>query len=198
MGVTSTAVKGIASTLGALLPIALVGIAGYLIVKNTDIIGRSVGTFAGTGLRNLGSGLSGGFNTAWDMFGGVVNPNTGGAVSQDDPNVTITDPREGVVTPDPLSEGFTPIANSFKNFVSSGTLSREFAESYSFQPPARSGQLDVSKTFAYIASPTYRANQEQANLNGGNYGGFGTEQAQTNALAGAIQSSAEQYPEWFA
>ena len=33
MGVTSTAVKGIASTLGALLPIALVGIAGYLIVK---------------------------------------------------------------------------------------------------------------------------------------------------------------------
>ena len=178
MGVTSTAVKGIASTLGALLPIALVGIAGYLIVKNTDIIGRSVGTFAGTGLRNLGSGLSGGFNTAWDMFGGVVNPNTGGAASQDDPNVTI--------------------ANSFKNFVSSGTLSREFAESYSFQPPARSGQLDVSKTFAYIASPTYRANQEQANLNGGNYGGFGTEQAQTNALAGAIQSSAEQYPEWFA
>lgn len=185
--------------------LAVAGLVGYTLIKNAGNIGSSVGSFAGTGLRNLGSGISEGFATTFDIFGGSPNANTGGAISQQDPNTVISDtpatqndPQVGIVTPDPLIEGFTPIATPFKSFVSSGTLSREFAESYSFQPPARSGQLDVSKTFAYISSPTYRANQEQANLNGGNYGGFGTEQAQTNALAGAIASSAEAYPEWFA
>ena len=92
------------------------------------------------------------------------------------------------------SEGFVDIANPFKSFVESGTVSRGFAEAYSRQPPALAGQLDVSRTFAYIDSPTYREIQSR---NTG-FGGFGSAQAQTNALASAIESSASQYPEWFA
>jgi hypothetical protein len=205
MGITTSIVKGLGSTLTTLLPIGALALGAYLVIKNAGFIGSSVGGFAGTGLRNLGSGISEGFATTFDIFGGSPNPNTGGAISQDDPNTIVTDspmqvndPSMGIVTPNPLEEGFTPIATPFKSFVSAGTLSREFAEAYSFQPPARSGQLDVSKTFAYISSPTYRANQEQAVLSGSNYGGFGTEQAQTNALASAIEDSAKRYPEWFA
>lgn len=185
--------------------LAIAGLVGYTLIKNAGNIGSSVGSFAGTGLRNLGSGITEGFATTFDIFGGSPNANTGGAISQDDPNTIVTDtplaeddPSMGIVKPNPLEEGFHPIATPFKSFVSAGTLSREFAEAYSFQPPARSGQLDVSKTFAYISSPTYRANQEQSALTGSNFGGFGTEQAQTNALASAIQDSASKYPEWFA
>ena len=185
-------------TITKIAGLAIAGLVGYSLIKNAGNIGSQVGGFVGTGFAGLGKGITEGFSDAFDIFGGAVNPETGGATGELDPNITVTDPNKGVVTGDPKEEGFNPISSEFKSFVSSGILSKEFAEAYSFQPPARSGQLDVSKTFAYISSPTYRANQEQANLNGGNYGGFGTEQAQTNALAGAIASSAEKYPEWFA
>lgn len=204
MGIASSITKGLGSTLTTLLPIGALALGAYLILKNTDVIGRSVGTLAGTGLRNLGSGLTGGFSTAFDIFGGSPNPFTGGSISQDDPNVILgespraeNDPNIGVVKPNPLEEGFTPIAKGFSGFVDSGLVSREFAETYSFQPPPSQGQLDVSKTFAYISSPTYRENQEKSgSLN--QYGGYGTAVAQTEALASAIAESAENYPEWFA
>lgn len=174
--------------------LAIAGLVGYTLIKNAGSIGASAGSFFGGGIASLGSGISKGFTGAFeslDMFGGSPNSDTGGAISQDDPNV-------GIVTPNPNEEGFTPIASGFKSFVSAGTISRDFAEAYSFQPPARSGQLDVSKTYAYISSPTYRANQEANTLSGSNYGGYGSAQAQTDALASAIATSAEKYPEWFA
>ena len=184
--------------------LAIAGFLGYTLLKNAGSIGSSVGSFAGTGLRSLGSGISQGFTTAFDIFGGSPNANTGGAIAQDDPNVilgesprTQNDPNVGIVTPNPVEEGYTPIAKGFSGFVDSGLVSREFAEKYSFQPPPSAGQLDVSKTFAYISSPTYRENQEKSgSLN--QYGGYGTAVAQTEALAGAIAQSASDYPEWFA
>ena len=180
--------------------LAIAGLVGYTLIKNAGNIGSSVGSFAGTGLRNLGSGITEGFATTFDIFGGSPNSDTGGAISQDDPNTFITEttnPEDALVP----SIGFVPIANPFKSFVTSGTISRGFAEKYSAQPPALQGQLDVSKTFAYIDSPTYRANQQSSNvgrLGDAQYGGFGSSKSQTDALASAIESSATAYPEWFA
>ena len=179
-------------TIAKLGSLAIAGFLGYTLLKNAGSIGSSVGSFAGTGLRNLGSGISDGFTTAFDIFGGNVNANTAGAVSQDDPNIDMgTNPEDANVP----SAGTTPIAQGFSSFVESGAVSRGFAESYSFQPPASSGQLDVSKTFAYISSPTYRENQLKSS---NNFGGFGSAQGQTEALASAIAESASNYPEWFA
>ena len=140
-------------TITKLGSLAIAGFLGYTLLKNAGSIGSSVGTFAGTGLRNLGSGISEGFTTAFDIFGGNVNANT------------------------------------------SGTVSRGFAETYSGASPASSGQLDVSKTFAYISSSDYRDNQAKST---NNFGGFGSAQGQTEALASAIAESASNYPEWFA
>jgi len=191
-------------TIAKLGTLAIAGFLGYTLLKNAGSIGSSVGSFAGTGLRSLGSGISEGFTTAFDIFGGSPNANTGGAIAQDDPNVilgesprTQNDPNVGVVTPNPVEEGYTPVAKGFSSFVDSGIVSRQFAEKYSFQPPPSQGQLNVSKTFAYISSPTYREEQEKSgSLN--QYGGYGTAVAQTEALAGAIAQSASDYPEWFA
>ena len=191
-------------TIAKLGTLAIAGFLGYTLLKNAGSIGSSVGSFAGTGLRSLGSGISEGFTTAFDIFGGSPNANTGGAIAQDDPNVilgesprTQNDPNVGIVTPNPVEEGYTPVAKGFSSFVDSGVVSRQFAEKYSFQPPPSQGQLNVSKTFAYISSPTYREEQEKSgSLN--QYGGYGTAVAQTEALAGAIAQSASDYPEWFA
>ena len=171
--------------------LAIAGLVGYSLIKNAGNIGSSVGSFVGGGFSDLGSGITKGFEGAFDIFGGNVNKNTAGATSQDDPNIDMGSNPEDALVP---SEGFVDIANPFKSFVESGTVSRGFAEAYGAQPPALAGQLDVSKTFAYIDSPTYREIQSR---NTG-FGGFGSAQAQTNALASAIESSASQYPEWFA
>ena len=189
----------------------IAGLLGYTLIKNAGSIGSSVGSFVGTGLgqgisgigEGLGlgfsttlSGLSQSWNDAWasvDIFGGTPNRDTAGAMSVGDPNVEVpnTDPNLGVVAGNPDEEGFHPIATPFKGFVSSGAVSEEFAQQYSFSPPAQpmpSGvghQLDVEGTFAYIGSEQYR-NLSQAS------------QANTNALASAIAESASRYPEWFA
>ena len=170
--------------------LAIAGLVGYTLIKNAGNIGSQFGSFAGTGLRNLGSGISEGFQGAFDIFGGSVNPDTAGATSENDPNVIIdmgTNPEDALIP----SVGSIPISTPFKGFVSSGQISRDFAETYSHKPPAQpmaSGighQLDVSSTFAYIGSEQYR-NLSQAS------------QANTNALARAIEDSANKYPEWFA
>ena len=171
--------------------LAIAGFLGYTLWKNAGSIGSSVGTFAGTGLRSLGSGISEGFDSAFDIFGGNVNADTAGAVSQDDPNIDMGDYPEDALVP---SAGFTPIAKGFQSFVDSGAISRGFAETYSGQPPPSAGQLDVSRTFAYISSPTYRENL----LKNADFGGYGSAQGQTEALASAIAESAKNYPEWFA
>ena len=181
--------------------LAIAGLVGYTLIKNAGNIGSQVGGFVGGGFSELGKGITEGFTNAFDIFGGNVNPNTGGSNFATDMDlvkeISGTNPEDALVP----SEGFVDIANPFKSFVASGTISRGFAEAYSAQPPARAGQLDVSKTFAYIDSPTYRENQQTSNvgrLGDSQYGGFGSSQAQTNALASAIESSASQYPEWFA
>ena len=181
--------------------LAIAGLVGYTLIKNAGNIGSSVGSFVGGGFSDLGSGITKGFEGAFGIFGGNVNKDSAGSNFATDMDlvkeISGTNPEDALVP----SEGYVDIANPFKSFVESGTVSRGFAEAYSRQPPALAGQLDVSKTFAYIDSPTYRENQQRSNvgrLGDAQYGGFGSSQAQTNALASAIESSASQYPEWFA
>ena len=193
--------------------VLIAGLLGYTLIKNAGSIGSSIGSFVGTGLgqgvSSLGEGLSlgmstnlGGLADSWNdainsinIFGGNVNSDTAGALSVGDPNVNVD--------PSPQPAPHIPISEGFKGFVASGTVSEDFAQEYSFQPPPKGTQLDVSKTFAYISSPTYRNNQELSNLSSGGgghsspFGGYGSSQAQTNALASAIADSAQRFPSWF-
>ena len=53
--------SSLGSTLTSLLPIAAIGLGAYLVIKNSRFIGESIGSFAGSGLQNLTSGLTSGF-----------------------------------------------------------------------------------------------------------------------------------------
>ena len=68
--------SGLGSTLTSLLPIAAIGLVAYLVVKNAGFIGESVGSFAGSGLRNLTSGLTSGFSNVSNIVENIQNPAT--------------------------------------------------------------------------------------------------------------------------
>ena len=171
---------------------------GYTFLKNAGKIGSSVGGFVGEGFNSLGSGIADSFTSAFDIFGG--SPSGQSAPNDTSVNTPIDDIIQsgGKVIPDPNEKGFKPISTVFKQFVESGNLSESFAQKYSFAPPSSNPQvLDVSNTFGYIN----RGEQSPENLarrQASNFGGYGNEQAQNNALARAIEQSATLYPEWFA
>lgn len=85
-----------------------------------------------------------------------------------------------------------PIAAAFQPAVSAGAITRNFAETYSYQPPTSKGVADVSKIFQFVnknpSSPTRAAS---------NYGGYGSAINQNTALAQAISASASKYGEYF-
>jgi len=66
--------SGLGSTLTSLLPIAAIGLVAYLVVKNAGFIGESIGSFAGSGLRNLTSGLGSGFGNVSNIVENIQNP----------------------------------------------------------------------------------------------------------------------------
>lgn len=88
-----------------------------------------------------------------------------------------------------------PVALEFASAVERGTVEREFAAKYSFQPPVPKGVMDVSKTFAFISKPDSSLNLARREASG--FGGFGSALAQQSALERAIQESAKKYPEYF-
>ena len=94
------------------------------------------------------------------------------------------------------------ISTEFKEAVQAGVITPNFAEKYSFQPPVKTGQLDVSRTFDYIARPTKFITPTQASRNEiqkakSNYGGYGSSINQSTALAQAIAQSARDNPSYF-
>ena len=93
-----------------------------------------------------------------------------------------------------------PVATAFAGAVERGTVEREFAAKYSFQPPVPTGVMDVSKTFAFISKPDSSLNlarRQASTANGVGFGGYGSALAQQSALERAIQESARKYPEYF-
>jgi len=61
VSITGSIGSSLGSTLTSLLPIAAIGLGAYLLIKNSRFIGESIGSFAGSGLQNLTSGLTSGF-----------------------------------------------------------------------------------------------------------------------------------------
>ena len=90
------------------------------------------------------------------------------------------------------------ISTAFQPALTSGAISQDFAERFSFQPPGRSGQLDVSKTFEYISGGGSNSVKNMNERAASNFGGYGSSVAQTKALASAIQASSIKFPEYFA
>ena len=171
---------------------------GYVLIKNAGSIGSSLGGSVGGGLASGFKGLADGFSGAFDILGrdsggsAVPNPNT----KEDD----IVQSGGTVDNRDEFLATGGNIAQGFGDFINSGNISAEFAQKYSFQPQAQSGQLDVSNAFSYISSQAYldrleANNQTQTNWN---YGGYGSASNQQTALASAIAESASKYPEYYA
>lgn len=177
--------------------IVVAGLVGYTLVKNAGNIGSSVGGFLGKGFQDLGSGLSDSFTSAFNIFGGSAG---GGSVPV--ANDEVNTPNDIIVQSGgtvPPVVGHKEISTPFKSFIESGSISESFAEKFSFQPPATGGQLDISNTFGYLARPEYKTRLEDNESKfSNNYGGYGSAELQTNALAKAIEQSASKYPEWFA
>ena len=173
--------------------LAIAGVLGYTLIKNSGKIGSGIGGFFGQGLTDLGSGITSGFGEAFNIFGGKANAGVNG---EDDINTDVDRIVQagGIPKGDPDVAGFHPTSTPFRKFIESGAISQSFAEKFSFQPEVTTPHvLDVSNTFGFIS--------RRAGHQGGthhNFGGFLNAEAQDNALASAIEESASKYPEYFA
>ncbi len=90
----------------------------------------------------------------------------------------------------------TPITTSFQPQVISGVVEPEFAAKYSFVAP-QEGKLDVSKAFEFINVGSTYNSQNRAQRAASNYGGYGSETSQNNALASLIATNASKYGAYF-
>jgi hypothetical protein len=165
------------------------------------------------GASGIGSRLGGGVSGLFDSFTNSLIPNTqsnspdnqgginygsgGGGGSQDIPldQYPATDNEGNPLVP------ITPIDNidksAFTAPLAAGIVSKGFAEKYSFQAPPTDGRLNVSKTFQYINSPTYRSVVSQGRSSQP-FGGYTSANDQSNELQRQIEINATKYPEWFA
>ncbi len=187
---------------------------GYVLLKNAGGIGSAIGSSVGGGLSSGFKGLTDSFAGAFDIFGRdsggsavnspLINGNGDSALSNDGVNTNADLIVQGGGIPQD-NKNHKNIAVGFGDFINSGTISADFAQKYSFQPPAQSGQLDVSNAFSYISSQAYLDRLESNNTVQGkadntnyNYGGYGSATNQQTALAQAIAESASKYPEYYA
>ena len=186
-----------------LLTLGLIGGAAYAFIR--------LGGAAGIGQR-LGGGLE-------SLFTGITTGITKGITGNDTVKTQGTELDRAIeqkeqdlgrpLTSDEVIElsktvgpvDAEPIALEFTSAVERGTIEREFAAKYSFQPDVPTGIMDVSKTFAFISKPDSSLNlarrQASTNAAGVGFGGYGSALAQQSALERAIQESAAKYPEWF-
>ena len=186
-----------------LLTLGLIGGAAYAFIR--------LGGAAGIGQR-LGGGLE-------SLFTGITTGITKGITGNDTVKTQGTELDRAIeqkeqdlgrpLTSDEVIElsktvgpvEAEPVATAFASAVERGTIEREFAAKYSFQPPVPAGVMDVSKTFAFISKPDSSLNlarrQASTNAAGVGFGGYGSALAQQSALERAIQESAAKYPEWF-
>jgi len=167
------------------------------------------------GASGIGSRLGGGVSGLFDSFTNSLIPKTqpnspdnqggfnydssgsGGGGSQAIPldEYPVTDNEGNPLIP------ITPINNidksAFTAPLAAGVVSKGFAEKYSFQAPPTDGRLNVSKTFQYINSPSYRAVVSQGRSSQP-FGGYTSADDQRNELQRQIEINATKYPEWFA
>jgi hypothetical protein len=181
-----------------------------LAAVGTAILGfYKLGGASGIGSR-LGGGVSGLFDSFTNSLIPKTQPNTpdnqggynydssgGGGGSQSIPldQYPVTDNEGNPLIP------ITPINNidksAFTAPLAAGVVSKGFAEKYSFKAPPTDGRLNVSKTFQYINSPTYRA-ATSVGSSSSQFGGYTSANDQRNELQRQIEINATKYPEWFA
>lgn len=174
------------------------------------------------GASGIGSRIGGGFGSLFDGFTGALNPvkDVLNIIPNTDPNAPTGQGGQnydnsggngGGSQQIPLDEypatdnqgnplipitPITDIAKGFQTPLQQGIISKGFAEKYSFQPPPTDGRLNVSKTFEYINSPTYRSAVSVGN-NSSQFGGYTSADDQRNELQRQIEINATKYPEWF-
>ena len=187
--------------IGNIVKIAGLGVAvglGYILIKNAGGIGSAIGSGVGGGLSSGFKGLADGFSGAFDIFGG--SPNNAVPIVEQTKEDDIVQAGGIVDNKEEFLKTGGNIAQGFGDFINQGNISKEFAQKYSFQPPAQAGQLDVSNAFSYISSQAYidRLEANQKTQTNWNYGGYGSASNQQTALASAIADSASKYPEYFA
>ena len=181
---------------GLLIAIGL----GYVLLKNAGGIGSAIGGAVGGGLSSGFQGLTDSFAGAFDIFG----RDSGSSATPHPANTPGDNIVQGGGIVDNKEEFLATggnIAQGFGDFINSGAITKEFAQRFSFVPPAQEGQLDVSNAFSYISSQSYLDRLEQNNTGRNsnyNYGGFGSATNQQTALASAIAESASKYPEYYA
>ena len=174
------------------------------------------------GASGIGSRVGGGFNDLFSSFtGGLIggdskeptyDPAIHGSLPVEEAIFNASQKMGRPLTPDEnlqvrqkwdVEHGTDPrstpaIATAFQPALVSGAISQDFAQRFSFQPPGKVGQLDVSKTFEYISGGGSNSVKNMNERNASNWGGYGSSVAQNKALASAIQASSIKFPEYFA
>jgi len=163
VSLTGSIGSSLGSTLISLLPIAAIGLGAYLVIKNSRFIGESIGSFAGSGLQNLTSGLTSGFGNI-PSLGMDSNPANNpvlvaGARLEEaatlDPNLAADRFVDPAGKYDPFS--VTPIAEPFDQGIKSETRTpiitrlptiENFPTTYA-SPPTRQGGF-VTPNAPYI------------------------------------------------
>jgi len=174
------------------------------------------------GSSGIGSRIGGGFGSLFDGFTNALNPvkdvldiiPNSNATGQGGQNYDNSGGNGGGSQQIPLDEypttdnqgnpliPITPITNIDKSAftipLQQGIISKGFAEKYSFIAPPKSvsKRLDVSETFQYINSPTYRSAVSVGNTLS-QFGGYTSADDQRNELQRQIEINATKYPEWF-
>ena len=187
--------------LDRLLTLGLIGGAAYAFIRLGGASG--IGERLGGGLDSLFTGISTGITKG--ITKGITGNDTvktqGTALDR-----ALEQKKEDLGRPltseEVIEVGKTvgpveaePIALQFKGAIERGTIEKEFAATYSFQPEVPTGVMDVSKAFAFISKPDSSLNLARREASG--FGGFGSALAQQSALERAIQESARKYPEYF-
>ena len=180
VSLTGSIGSGLGSTLTSLLPIAAIGLVAYLVVKNAGFIGESVGSFAGSGLRNLTSGLTSGFSNVSNIVENIQNPATNpilvaGARLEEaatlDPNLAADrfvdpagkyDPFSVTPIPEPFDQGMkeetrTPIITRLPTIENFPTV-------YASPPTTQGGFVTPNAPYIGLVSPQPQTPQQQQDI----------------------------------
>ena len=194
------------------------GLLAFTSLGGAGGIGQRLGASFGGGIRSFNENISTAFNQALQG----LNPFAAAQESAASTLSGITQPISEVVesvgsggmsagsletSPSEFGSGSTavdtsaapkatPITTSFQPQVISGVVEPEFAAKYSFVAP-QEGKLDVSKAFEFINVGSTYNSQNRAQRAASNYGGYGSETSQNNALASLIATNASKYGAYF-
>jgi len=180
VSLTGSIGSSLGSTLTSLLPIAAIGLGAYLLIKNSRFIGESIGSFAGSGLRNLTSGLGSGFGNVSNIVENIQNPANNpilvaGARLEEaatlDPNLAADRFVDPAGKYDPFS--VTPIAEPFDQGMKEETrtpiitrlpIIENFPTAYASPPTPQATFVTPVAPYIGVISPQPQTPQQQQDV----------------------------------